>query len=90
MNSSKFYNQDGSLTSYGLACGYIEESHVSRMCRGDALPCGIRVWMYKESNCYHVRGYNVTQEHPEFWETFDTLTEARREYKKQGGIYKGQ
>ena len=41
----KFYNADGSLTHYGLSCGYIESTRKG----------GNHLTLWLEHNCYHVR-----------------------------------
>ena len=46
----KFYNADGSLTHYGLSCGYIESTRKG----------GNHLTLWLEHNCYHVR---LTSDH---------------------------
>lgn len=75
--SPAFKNKDGTLTIYAFACGYLEEF--------DGQFQNVRLWA---DGCYHVRrayvnesihrGYIV-----ESWETFDSLTEARKFYRKE-------
>ncbi len=64
-----FYNADGSLTRYGLACGYIEATD-----KGDN-----HLSMWLEHNAYHVRLHNNTAGRV-FWDVFDNLTLARKRY----------
>lgn len=70
----KFRNNDGSLTVYALACGYIQT---------EAIPGGrFKVRLFGDG-CYHVQ---VRDEELTLglaaWETFDTLTEARKAMRK--------
>ena len=69
----KFYNADGSLTRYGLACGYIE-----RVVKGNN---SLELWL--EHNCYHVRQHNSISGRV-FWDVFDSdqLTQARKRYNQ--------
>lgn len=71
MTNTGFYTKDGWLTSYALACGYVEQK--------DYGP--VRITLFFEHGCYHVRAYDHDQKVRLFWETFRTLTEARRYYK---------
>jgi hypothetical protein len=66
----KLYNADGSLTKYGLSCGYIESTR-----KGDS-----HLTMWLEHNCYHVR---LTNDHGRvFWDVFDKLGDARKRYNQ--------
>lgn len=69
----QFYNADGSLTRYGLACGYID-----REVKGDN---SLELWF--EHNCYHVRQHNQVVGRV-FWATFDSnqLAQARKRYNQ--------
>lgn len=72
MKAPRFYNADGSLTRYGLACGYIESTR-----EGNS---HLTIWL--EHNCYHVR---LTNDNGRvFWDTFDSnqLTQARKRYNQ--------
>lgn len=63
------HNKSGTLTRYGLLCGYLE-CKVSKDDR-DYLTLGL--------DCiYHVKGYKSGQR---IWESFDTLTSARKFYR---------
>lgn len=63
------YNKSGSLTYYGFACGYME-SKVSLKSE-DYLTLG--------KDCiFHVKGYKNGLR---IWESFDTLTAARKFYR---------
>jgi len=67
----KFYTKSGRLTPYALACGYIEEKYYG--------PIWIRLW-FEGGIVYHVSAYDTEAKERRFWESFDTLTEARRYY----------
>ncbi len=66
----QFYNRDGSLNSYGLACGYVEIKAKDNKIKK----------LFKEHNHFHVEH----GQRGEFlqWETFDTLTQARKAFKQ--------
>ena len=55
------------LTAYALACGYVE-----RKGEGDN-----RTVLDRENGCYHVKGFTNGKH---FWESFGTLTAARKFY----------
>ena len=65
------YNQDGQLSAYGLACGYIMRRYSGKVC----------VSLWQEHGTYHVRGVYCKGDRKgdrAFWQTFGKLTEARR------------
>ena len=66
----QFETKNGQLTDYALSCGYMQtfEAMDEKLC------------LYKEHNTYHVKMTSLTSK---VWECFDTLTEARRFYKKE-------
>lgn len=68
-------NRSGSITMYGFHCGYVEET--------DGPTEGVRLWL---EGCWHVRrhgtgGYQGYKRNT--WQTFDTLTEARKVYRRE-------
>lgn len=71
----KFYNKDDSLTLYSLSCGYIEKTSVEH---GKDYIC---LTLEKDSACYHVRLSSNVAGFKRVWESFDTLTEARKFFK---------
>lgn len=76
---NKFRNKDGSLTLYAFACGYIEVEHFN-----DYAPMsGIDIKLWHEGACFHVRAHDFDTRERLFWESFDTLTEARKFYRKK-------
>jgi len=67
----RFYTKDEWLTPYALACGYMEEKYYG----------SVRVTLLHRDSVYHVRAYDHEKKVRRFWETFRTLTEARRYYR---------
>lgn len=71
----KFYTRSGWLSDYALACGYIErldlkyEDGMSTM--------WLSLWL---DGCYHVRAHNFATGERMFWDSFDTLAEARARF----------
>lgn len=67
----KFYNKNGTLTRYGLACGYVEK-RVSAKTKN---------WkqLYMEHSSFHVMAGNVGEKWS-IWEVFsgDELSKARK------------
>jgi len=73
-----FYTKTGKLSEYALACGYIESVELN----------GVILTLEKDSACIHIKGYNNNIRDREFWDSYDTLTEARKEYTKRINQYK--
>lgn len=73
-DNAKFYNRDGSLTRYALACGYRERFEVSN-CEG-----WIHVELWEEHGALHVRRYDSLTGRRE-WSTYHALKKARRAYR---------
>jgi hypothetical protein len=75
MKEPKFYNEDGSLTGYALACGYVEKQETEQG----------KKQMFMEHNHIHVKHHKFTETtiSNELWETFSSneLTKARKLYK---------
>ncbi len=69
---SKFYNADGSLTSYAFGCGYIQQREAG----------GRRVQLYHDGGVYHVRAYDFEEHKRLLWDSFADLTPARAAYRK--------
>lgn len=70
----KFYNINGNLTAYALACGYIQFASIDgsekeRWNNGKEL--------YMDGN-FHVKKYKDGKR--VLWESYDTLSEAREVY----------
>lgn len=68
----KFYTKKGKLTSYGLACGYIEQEKNN----------GISTVLWAECNIYHVRQHNHNTGNRIFWHSFHLLNDARQCFKQ--------
>ena len=66
--------KNGLLSNYGLACGYIDIWHTGSSTTD----------MYKENNVYHVRQF--TSNVRNVWETYHTLSEARKRFIQLGGV----
>jgi hypothetical protein len=71
--SCMFYNSDGSLTQYAFSCGYIERKEGQIQGQSYSYSLG------KEHTVYHVKGFGTRGKH--VWESFDTLTAARRLFR---------
>ena len=69
-----FHNNDGSLTAYALACGHIQTEPV---------PGGRFEVRLSADGCYHVQVRDAELSLGlAAWETYDTLTEARKGMRK--------
>jgi hypothetical protein len=78
---NKFRTKAGRLTHYALACGYIERKETET----------IKIDLWHEGSCFHVRAHDFNIHTRIFWESFNTLTNARKFYdinKKQ--LFKAQ
>lgn len=58
----------GRLTHYALACGYIEEHEAD----------GIQTTLWLEHSAYHVRRHDFNTHTRLLWNSFATLTAARK------------
>lgn len=92
--NKKFYRKDKKLTPYSFACGYIEKYVSTLRVDYHVYMVSPDFWAKKElvevfiekDGCYHVKMYvNDTEDrfmylfaHLSTWESFDTLTEARK------------
>lgn len=70
---TKFTNKNGTLTVYAFACGYIEQKETD----------DLRLQLWREGNCWHVRAHNFAEHKRVFWECFDQLTPARKFFSQQ-------
>jgi hypothetical protein len=66
--------KSGKLTAYGFACGYVESRDL------DGGLYSIRLW--QEHGVYHVRMHHKYNGRI-FWDSFSTLTEARKRYAQE-------
>lgn len=69
---SEFYLQTGELSSYALACGYMESVWVD----------SIHITLWREHNAYHVEACDHEGEGILFWGVFDSLSPARKRFRQ--------
>ena len=72
--TDRFKLKSGDLSRYAFACGYVQ----SHICNG--LELNLK---HSGGSVYDLRGYT---QHPfarEFWDTFDTIGEARKAYRQR-------
>lgn len=74
----KFYLKDGQLTAYSFACGYIQRALFIVKPEEDF----IELDLWHEGACYHVRAYDYKSKGRLFWDSYDTLGEARKAFHK--------
>lgn len=68
----KFKTKQSYLTPYALACGYIEQSNT--------LTKQVTLWL--DCGLYHVRNHDFSEHTRIFWNIYDSLSTARKAYKK--------
>ena len=71
MQKDKFKNKDGSCTMYALACGYYDKATINNT----------ELTLEKDNTRYHVKLFCLVNRTRYLWNSFDTLTEARLNYK---------
>ena len=69
-----FKTKSGWLTPYALECGYVEQKDVEDV--------STTLWKYPGCGGYHVRSHDHENGARLFWDVFETLTEARKRFKK--------
>lgn len=70
---TRFRTSRGELSQYALGCGYIQVHERD----------GQRVVLWQEGGpCYHVRHFDHNKVERVFWDTFESLTEARARYRQ--------
>ena len=74
---NKFFNKDGTITSYSFLCGYVEKYGQ------EIFP---RATISREANGYHIKGYDENDSH--FWEIREKVKDARAFARKNGGKLK--
>lgn len=74
----KLKTKQGRLTSYALACGYIEIKQTED---------GLRTTLWKEHGTFHVRHVQRGNrgEQKIYWQAFGKLKEARKLFDQQPG-----
>ena len=70
---TRFHNQDGTITAYSFACGYVEKYGSSNIPRATV----------SRENDYHVKGFDKDGSH--FWEVFEKVKDARAFARKMAG-----
>ena len=73
MSRPNFYTSKGRLTDYGLSCGYVETKWTDSAAH-------VQVTLWKEHGVYHVRAHSHGIGARLWWDTFRTLTEARKRW----------
>ncbi len=68
----KFRLKNGELSAYALLCGYLQKQEINN----------VETTLYHEG-CFHVRSHNFVEHKRIKWESFNSLVEARKEYRKQ-------
>lgn len=71
--NTKFYNKNGELSSYALYCGYVQKREKNNM----------KKELFMEHSTFHVKVYSFNGGFVDtiVWNTFYSLTEARKNYK---------
>lgn len=71
---TKFRNKNGDLSLYSFLCGYVQREEKNNM----------RKELFLEHSVFHVKAYRLNNglfSDVIVWNTFDSLTEARKNYK---------
>lgn len=70
---TKFYNKNGELSLYSFCCGYVQKEEKEN----------IKKELFMEHSTFHVKVYNFNGDFVDtmVWNTFHSLTEARKNYK---------
>jgi hypothetical protein len=75
--------KNGFTSEYGFMCGYIETIQTEKT----------KLTMYYEHGIYHIQAYRndlkrlMTRNDCKIWNSYETLTEAKKEYKKLVKIF---
>lgn len=59
------------LTAYDLGCGYVQRR---------TLAPDFQITLWLEHSTYHVRAHDFSEHRRVFWDSFRTLTEARKRF----------
>jgi serine/threonine protein phosphatase PrpC len=70
----KFYLKNGELNAYSFACGYIQKAELRKVSTDHHT--SLELW--HEGACYHVRAHDHELKGRIFWESFDSLGDARK------------
>lgn len=70
---AKFYNKNGELSFYSFCCGYVQREEKNNM----------KKELFMEHSTFHVKVYRRSDGFVDTvaWNSFDSLTEARKNYK---------
>ena len=70
---TKFYNKNGELSFYSFCCGYVQREEKDN----------IKKELFMEHSVFHVKAYSLNGDFIDtiVWNTFDSLTEARKNYR---------
>ena len=71
---TKFRNKNGDLSFYSFACGYVQSKEKNNM----------RKELFMEHGTFHVKVYRLNDgffRDTIVWNSFDSLTDARKAYK---------
>lgn len=69
----KFYNKNGELSLYSFCCGYVQREEKKNM----------KKELFMEHSTFHVKVYRLNDCSVDaiVWNSFHSLTEARKNYK---------
>lgn len=82
MNKPDRFHQKNGLSAYALACGYIQ-----RTARTIGADYELRIDLWHEGACYHVRAHEHGGRGRLCWESFGRLTDARKAYRRAVNAY---
>lgn len=70
---TKFYNKNGELSFYSFCCGYVQREEKENM----------KKELFMEDSTFHVKVYRINGDSVDTiaWNSFNYLTEARKNYK---------
>jgi len=70
---TRFYNKNGELSLYSFYCGYVQREEKNNM----------KKELFMEHSTFHVKVYNIGDVSIDTiaWNSFHSLTEARKNYK---------
>lgn len=68
----RFRIKSGELSQYAFVCGYLQQIELDNT----------RLTLWHEGACYHVRAHEFEGRGRLFWNSFESLTEARKCYRK--------
>jgi len=71
--NDKLVTKTKRITAYALACGHVERKEENN----------IRLTLWHEHGCYHVRAHEFDGRGRLFWQSFDKLIDARSQFDTQ-------